>query len=59
MSTLGSQDMADDPRCRLIRIHLAKEAAMVGLGQALMLLKLMEPLLRLGQTQIKVTYLKN
>ena len=35
MSTLGSQDMADDPRCRLIRIHLAKEAAMVGLGQGL------------------------
>ena len=35
MSTLGSQDMADDPRCRLIRIHLAKEGAQVGLAQGL------------------------
>ena len=35
MSTLGSQDMADDSRCRLIRIHLAKEGAQVGLAQGL------------------------
>ena len=35
MSTLGSQDMADDPRCRMIRIHLAKEGAQVGLAQGL------------------------
>ena len=35
MSTLGSQDMAQDPRCRLIRIHLAKEGAQVGLAQGL------------------------
>lgn len=35
MSTLGSQDMAQDPRCRLIRIHLAKEATQVGLAQGL------------------------
>ena len=32
MAGLGSQQMAQDPRCRLIRIHLAKEAAMVGLA---------------------------
>ena len=35
MTALGSQDMADDPRCRLIRIHLAKEGAQVGLAQRL------------------------
>jgi 2-dehydropantoate 2-reductase len=35
MSTLWSQDMAQDPRCRLIRIHLAKEGAQVGLAQGL------------------------
>ncbi len=35
VSGLGSQEMAQDPRCRLIRIHLAKEAAMVGLTQGL------------------------
>lgn len=35
MSALGSQDMAQDPRCRLIRIHLAKEGALVGLAQGL------------------------
>ena len=35
MSGLGSQDMADDPRCRLIRIHLAKEGAKVGLAMGL------------------------
>ena len=35
MSALGSQDMAADPRCRLIRIHLAKEGAQVGLAQGL------------------------
>ena len=35
MSAMGSQDMAKDPRCRLIRIHLAKEGAQVGLGQGL------------------------
>ena len=27
MTALGSQDMAQDPRCRLIRIQLAKEGA--------------------------------
>ncbi len=35
MSTLGSQDMAQDARCRRIRIHLAKEGAQVGLAQGL------------------------
>ena len=35
MTELGSQEMAQDPRCRLIRIHLAKEAAMVGLALGL------------------------
>ena len=35
MSGLGSQDMAQDPRCRLIRVHLAKEAAKVGLAMGL------------------------
>ena len=35
MSGLGSQDMAQDPRCRLIRIHLAKEVAQVGLAMGL------------------------
>ena len=35
MTGLGSQEMAEDPRCRLIRIHLAKEAAMVGLALGL------------------------
>ena len=32
---LGSQQMAEDPRCRKIRIHLAKEAAKVGLAMGL------------------------
>ena len=32
---LGSQSMAEDPRCRLIRINLAKEAAKVGLAMGL------------------------
>ena len=35
MSALGSQEMAQDPRCRLIRIHLAKETVMVGLALGL------------------------
>ena len=35
MSGLGSQDMADDPRCRSIRIHLAKEGAKVGIAMGL------------------------
>ena len=35
MSGLGSQDMALDSRCRLIRIHLAKEGAKVGLAMGL------------------------
>ena len=35
MTALGSQDMAQDPRCRLIRIQLAKEGAQVGLAQGL------------------------
>ena len=35
MSDMGSQDMAQDPRCRAIRIHLAKEGAQVGLAQGL------------------------
>jgi 2-dehydropantoate 2-reductase len=34
-SGLGSQEMAQNPNCRLIRIHLAKEAAQVGLAQGL------------------------
>ena len=34
-SGLGSQDMAEDARCRLIRIHLAKEGAKVGLAMGL------------------------
>jgi len=32
MSTLGSQELAEDTRARLIRIHLAKEGAQVGLA---------------------------
>ena len=32
---LGSQQMAEDPRCRMIRINLAKEAAKVGLAMGL------------------------
>jgi 2-dehydropantoate 2-reductase len=32
---LGSQQMAEDPRLRLIRINLAKEAAKVGLAMGL------------------------
>ncbi len=35
MTGLGSQEMAQDPRCRLIRIHLAKEGAKVGLDMGL------------------------
>ncbi len=35
MSAMGSQDMAEDPRSRLIRINLAKEGAQVGLAQGL------------------------
>lgn len=35
MSGLGSQDMAQDPRCRMIRIQLAKEGAKVGLALGL------------------------
>ena len=35
MTGLGSQDMAQDPRCRLIRINLAKEGAKVGLAMGL------------------------
>ena len=35
MSALGSQDMAQNPDCRRIRIHLAKEGAQVGLAQGL------------------------
>jgi len=35
MTGLGSQEMAQDPRCRLIRIHLAKESAKVGLAMDL------------------------
>jgi len=34
-SGLGSQDMAQNPNCRLIRIHLAKEVAQVGLALGL------------------------
>ena len=35
MTTLGSQDMAQDARFRTIRIQLAKEGAQVGLAQGL------------------------
>ncbi len=35
MTGLGSQDLAQDPRCRMIRIHLAKEGAQVGLALGL------------------------
>ena len=35
MTGLGSQEMAQDHRCRLIRIHLAKETATVGLAMGL------------------------
>ncbi len=35
MSGMWSQEMAQDPRCRLIRIHLAKETAQVGLAMGL------------------------
>ena len=35
MSGLGSQEMAQDPRCRMIRIQLAKEGATVGLALGL------------------------
>ncbi len=35
MSAMGSQDLAQDSRARLIRIHLAKEGAQVGLAQGL------------------------
>ena len=35
MSAMGSQELAQDPRCRSIRIHLAKEGAQVGLAQGL------------------------
>ncbi len=35
MSGLGSEEMTQDPRCRLIRIHLAKEGTQVGLGMGL------------------------
>ena len=35
MSGLGSQELAQDQRCRLIKIHLAKEAASVGLALGL------------------------
>ena len=35
MSAMGSQEMAADSRCRLIRIHLAKEGAQVGLAQGI------------------------
>ncbi len=34
-SGLGSQQMAEDPRCRLIRIQLAKEGALVGRAMGL------------------------
>ena len=34
-SGMGSQDMAEDPRCRSIRIHLCKEGAQVGLAMGL------------------------
>ena len=35
MSGLGSQEMAEDARCRLIRIQLAKEGTQVGLAMGL------------------------
>ena len=35
MSAMGSQDLAKDTEARLIRIHLAKEGAQVGLSQGL------------------------
>ena len=35
MTGLGSQERAQDPRCRLISIHLAKESAKVGLAMDL------------------------
>jgi len=35
MSTMGSQDLAKDPRTRMFRIHLAKEGTQVGLAQGL------------------------
>ena len=35
MSGLGSQEMAEDSRCRMIRINLAKEVAKVGLAMGL------------------------
>ena len=38
MSGLGSQDMVQNPGCRLIRIHLAKEGVQVGLAMGLKLL---------------------
>ena len=34
-SGMGSQDMAEDPRCRSIRINLCKEGAQVGLAMGL------------------------
>ena len=38
MSGMGSQDMVENAGCRLIRIHLAKEGAKVGLAMGLTLL---------------------
>ena len=35
MSQLGSQEMAEDPRCRLIRINLTMETTKVGLAMGL------------------------
>ena len=35
MAALGSQELTQDSRCRLIRIHLTKEAVMVGLALGL------------------------
>ena len=35
LSGLGTQELADDPQCRSIRIHLAKEGAQVGLALGL------------------------
>ncbi len=35
LSGLGSQELAEDQSCRLIRIHLAKEGAKVGLAMGL------------------------
>ena len=40
MSGLGSQDMAEDPRCRRIRIHLAKEGAQVGMAMGLQVVEI-------------------